>query len=401
MSASSAIPLPRTSPLAQGSLLAGFGWFVVFYNLVVIVWGALVRASGSGAGCGNHWPLCNGQVIPVSPGFHTLIEFTHRMMVGGSTFLVLALLVWTLRATIKGQAARAFVVASTLLLLNEAFLGALLVKLNYVNSNPSTGRVALLAIHLGNTLLLMGALTLTAHFLSTGQSWSDLPLTRSLIGMIEGLATTLCVGISGSVAALGDTLFPAASLHASFAQDLAASSPMLLRLRLVHPAMALITALFAVWLVAHSRRGGKDATTAFALEAGFSACLGCNSRWELRTCCCLRPRGCNCCICWGPTCSGSRWCYWPPKPCGRSMRSLRPRQSLCRTLLIAPVIAQHDIRTSKCVYFSTSEKITFRLAPPIKAPASSAEWKPEPDACCPNPCCNAPRRYPVDSPRTR
>jgi cytochrome c oxidase assembly protein subunit 15 len=207
-------------------------------------------------------------VIPVSPGFHTLIEFTHRMMVGGSTFLVLALLLWTLRATIKGQAARAFVVASTLLLLNEAFLGALLVKLNYVNSNPSTGRVALLAIHLGNTLLLMGALTLTAHFLSTGQSWSDLPLTRSLIGMIEGLATTLCVGISGSVAALGDTLFPAASLHASFAQDLAASSPMLLRLRLVHPAMALITALFAVWLVAHSRRGGKDATPAHCVRLG-------------------------------------------------------------------------------------------------------------------------------------
>jgi cytochrome c oxidase assembly protein subunit 15 len=268
MNASSALPFPRTSPLAGIGSLARFAWFVVFYNVVVIVWGALVRASGSGAGCGNYWPLCNGQVIPISPGFHTLIEFTHRMMVGGSTLLVLALLLWTFRATAKAQAARAFAVASTLLLLNEAFLGALLVKLDYVNGNPSTGRVVLLAIHLGNTLLLMGALTLTAHFLSTRQRWCDLPIKRSLVSVIVGLATTVIVGVTGSVAALGDTLYPATSLRASFAQDLTAHSPMLLRLRLVHPAVALLAALFAVWLVAHSRRGGAAATTAHCVRLG-------------------------------------------------------------------------------------------------------------------------------------
>ncbi len=213
-----------------------------------------MRASGSGAGCGNHWPLCNGQVIPVSPGFHTIIEFTHRMMVGGSTFFVLALLVWSFRATVKGQAARALAVASTLLLLNEAFLGALLVKLGYVTGNQSTGRIVLLSVHLGNTLLLMAALTLTAHFLSTGQCWSDLPLTRRFVGVVEGLVTTILVGITGSIAALGDTLFPAASLQASFAQDFATASPWLLRLRIVHPALALVAAVFALWLVAQSRK---------------------------------------------------------------------------------------------------------------------------------------------------
>ena len=253
--------------VSSNPTLARYAWFVVFYNVVVSVWGALVRASGSGAGCGNHWPLCNGQVIPVSPGFHTLIEFTHRMMVGGSTFLVLALLAWTLRATIKGQAARGLAVVSTLLLLNEALLGALLVKLGYVNGDLSTGRVVLLAIHLGNTLLLMGALTLTARMLSTGQRWLELPWTRSLGGIVEGLATTIIVGITGSIAALGDTLFPAASLRASFAQDFAASSPWLLRLRLVHPACALIAALFAVWLVARSRKAGA-ATTAYSVSLG-------------------------------------------------------------------------------------------------------------------------------------
>jgi len=257
--------LPRTEPL---DWLARFAWFVVFYNVIVIVWGALVRATGSGAGCGNHWPLCNGEVIPVSPGFHTVIEFSHRMMVGGSVFLLLALLVWTFRSTFKGQAARALAVVSTVLLVNEALLGALLVKLGYVNGDLSTGRVVWLAIHLGNTLLLMGSLTLTAHFLSTRQSWSELPLSRSLVGVIEGLATTILVGVSGSIAALGDTLFPAASLRASFAQDLAATSPMLLRLRLVHPVVALFAALFAVWLVAHSRRGGPAATTAHCVRLG-------------------------------------------------------------------------------------------------------------------------------------
>ena len=128
------------------------------------------------------------------------------------------------------------------------------VKLGYVTGNQATGRIVLLSIHLGNTLLLMAALTLTARFLTTGQLWSDLPITRRLVGMLEGLITTIFVGITGSIAALGDTLFPADSLRASFTQDFAATSPWLLRLRIVHPALALIAALFALWLISQSRR---------------------------------------------------------------------------------------------------------------------------------------------------
>src|ERR1700736_6168191 len=104
-------------------VLVRFACGVVGYNVLVILWGALVRATGSGAGCGNHWPLCNGQVIPLSPRIDTIIEFTHRCMTGGSTFLVLGLLVWTFRRTVKRQAARVLAVASMVLLLNEAFLG--------------------------------------------------------------------------------------------------------------------------------------------------------------------------------------------------------------------------------------------------------------------------------------
>ena len=93
-------------------------------------------------------------------------------MTGGSIFLVIGLLVWTFRGTTKGQAARVLAVASMVLLLNEAFLGALLVKLGYVTDNQSTGRMITLSIHFSNTLLLVAALTFTARFLGAGRAWA-------------------------------------------------------------------------------------------------------------------------------------------------------------------------------------------------------------------------------------
>lgn len=237
--------------------LVQFAWLVVGYNILVILWGALVRATGSGAGCGNHWPLCNGQVVPLSPRIDTIIEFTHRCMTGGATFVVLGLLVWTFRATVKGQAARVAAVASTVLLVNEALLGALLVKLGYVTGNQSTGRVVMLSIHLSNTLLLMGALTLTAVLLGTGAMTRELRLRGTKAAWtITGLVATIVVGVSGSLAALGDTLFPASSLSAAMEQDLSSSSPWLLRLRGVHPLSAIVAAAFVLWLIAQARRAG-------------------------------------------------------------------------------------------------------------------------------------------------
>ncbi len=221
--------------------LVRFAWFAVAYNILVILWGGLVRATGSGAGCGNHWPLCNGQVVPLSPRVDTVIEFTHRCMTGGAAFVVLGLLVWTFRSTMKGQAARVAAVAATVLLVNEAILGAVLVKLGYVTGNQSMGRVVVLSIHLSNTLLLLAALTLTAVLLKTGQLTRDLRLRgATAVWTLIGLIATIVVGVSGSLAALGDTLFPSSSLRMAIEQDLAAGSPLLLRLRGLHPASALV-----------------------------------------------------------------------------------------------------------------------------------------------------------------
>ena len=256
--------------------LVRYAWGVVGYNVLVVLWGAVVRATGSGAGCGNHWPLCNGEVIPLSPRVDTIIEFTHRCMTGGSLFVVLGLLVWTFRGTIKGQAARVLAVVSTVLLLNEALLGALLVKLGYVTGNQSTGRVVMLSIHLSNTLLLLAALTLTARLLATGQRWRELGVGGpKKVWAYVGLATTLVVGVSGSLAALGDTLFPASSLRAAFAQDFAVGSPWLLRLRGVHPVSAVVAAVFVLWLVGQARRVGARGLAMLVLTLlGFQFVLG-------------------------------------------------------------------------------------------------------------------------------
>ncbi len=228
---------------------------VVGYNVLVILWGALVRATGSGAGCGNHWPLCNGQVVPLAPRVDTIIEFTHRCMTGGATFAVIGLLVWVFRSTAKGQAARALAVVSGVLLLNEAFLGALLVKLGYVTGNQSLGRVVMLSVHLSNTLLLLAGLTLTARLLGTGQRWHEMRADgRRLVWAVAGLGATLLVGVSGSLAALGDTLYPSVSLRAAIAADFSKTAPMLLRVRWVHPASAVIAGAFVLWLIATAWR---------------------------------------------------------------------------------------------------------------------------------------------------
>jgi len=239
--------------------LVNFAWGVVAYNVLVILWGAVVRATKSGAGCGNHWPLCNGQVVPLSPRVDTIIEFIHRGMTGGAGFALLALVIWTFRATIKGQAARTMAIAYTFFLFTESILGALLVKLGYVTGNQSMGRAVMLSIHFTNTLVMMGALTLTAVMLGTGQRLSDLRLKGERSAwVVAGLIATLVVGVSGSMAALGDTLFPASSLRASLEQDLASGAPLLLRLRGVHPVSALIAGAFALWIVAQARRSGES-----------------------------------------------------------------------------------------------------------------------------------------------
>ncbi len=235
--------------------LRRFAWFVLVYNVLVVLWGGIVRATGYGAGCGDHWPLCNGVAIPQSPQFHTIVEFTHRLMSGASLILVAILLIWTWRATRRGHLARWAAVAAMVLVLNEALLGALLVLLRLVAHNESAARGVYLSFHFANTLLLLAALALAAEFLSRPRPRSTTTLRRGMLAIpILGILATLLVGVSGSLAALGDTLFPSTSLAGAFHQDFSSTAPLLLRLRWVHPVSACIAGAFIAWLLVQSFR---------------------------------------------------------------------------------------------------------------------------------------------------
>ena len=244
---------PVTSP--RQKTLVRFAWGVLAYNIAVILWGSVVRATSSGAGCGEHWPLCNGSVVQHHPQVATLIELAHRMTSGVALLLMIGLLVWTWRQTARGHLARVAVAAAAILTFNEALLGALLVLLGKVAHDQSASRGVYLSLHLANTLLLLAALTLTAHFLARERGYMRGSVDyHSLAPVSAGLFATLLVGVSGSLAALGDTLFPAENLRAAFAQDFSSSSSWLLRLRWLHPAMSLLAGAFILWLLLKGAR---------------------------------------------------------------------------------------------------------------------------------------------------
>src|SRR6476646_9707348 len=119
--------VPVGNQQMPSAALRRFSWTVLIYFIAVILWGALVRATGSGAGCGDHWPLCNGTVMQHSPRVDTIIEFTHRVTSGISFFSAVGLLVWTYAGTARGHLARGASIAVVAFTLIEAILGALLV----------------------------------------------------------------------------------------------------------------------------------------------------------------------------------------------------------------------------------------------------------------------------------
>lgn len=223
-----------------------FAWVVLGWNVLVVLWGAVVRATGAGAGCGSHWPLCNGDVVPEAPAVKTLIEFAHRVTSGLALALIVVLLVWAFRSLPKGHAARRYATLSFILIIVEALLGAGLVLLRYVEHDQSVGRAVAISLHLANTLLLLGALTCTAWFSRPDVTKSRFAFRGSLLGLVLPLA--VIVGISGAIAALGDTLFPATSLTQGMQQDVSDTAHFLLRIRIFHPAFAIIFALYGLFV---------------------------------------------------------------------------------------------------------------------------------------------------------
>jgi heme A synthase len=257
--------------------LAAFAWSVLAYNLAVVAWGAYVRATGSGAGCGSHWPTCQGDVIPRSPALATVIEYTHRLSSGLALLLTVALVVAAFRAAPRGHPARRGAVLSIAFMLAEAAVGAGLVLFGLVAGDTSLARGWAMSVHLVNTLLLLGSLSLTAYWASGGNEVSLRRQGAVLPIAVAAIASVLILGVSGAITALGDTLFPAASLAEGVRQDFSPTAHLFLRLRVLHPVIAVAAAAlvgFAAWAAATLRPNRSTRALAYAIGGLFALQLG-------------------------------------------------------------------------------------------------------------------------------
>jgi heme A synthase len=230
-------------------IFAAFTWGVLGWIMIVILWGAYVRATGSGAGCGQHWPLCNGQVIPQAPDVKMTIEFTHRLLSGGALLLIGTMVIWGFRITNREHPVRKGLTAAGILILTEALLGAGLVLFELVEENSSVARAFAVALHLANTFLLVGSLALSAYWASGGSAIQIKGQGAKVWLLGAGLLGMLLIGMSGAVTALGDTLFPVRSLAEGIVADMDPNAHFLVRLRVYHPIIAVFIAGYSLYLV--------------------------------------------------------------------------------------------------------------------------------------------------------
>lgn len=234
-------------------------WGLVAFLLAVVVWGAFVRATGSGAGCGAHWPVCNGQVLPRAPALETIIEFSHRVSSALVTLAVIGWAVWGFLAFPRRHRVRAGAALGVVAILLEGAIGAALVLLRLTGTDDSLTRAVVMCLHLINTFFLLAVVALTGAW--AGGTASPRFREQGAVGVLvpAALLGLVVLGVSGAIAALGDTLFPARSLAEGFRQDMAGGAHVLLRLRVLHPllAVAVGTLLLATAAVSSLLRPGR------------------------------------------------------------------------------------------------------------------------------------------------
>ena len=230
-------------------------WWFAGYLIAVILFGAWVRIAGAGAGCGNHWPLCNGDVLPAAPAAKTVIEFTHRVTSGLCGLFGMAFVIGAWRMGDRGVLRAAL--ATLFFIFVEGFVGAVLVKKELVANDASVSRAVVIGLHLVNTLLLMAA--------ATAMAWRAAPLVVATRAagrgwLLAAMGVLVLTNMTGAVTALGDTLFPLqpaldGSLLARVREDFTAGQHFLVRLRAIHPFVAVFCAAFLSGVVASIRRG--------------------------------------------------------------------------------------------------------------------------------------------------
>ena len=235
------------------SKFARYAWFVLAYNIVVIIWGVFLRASKSGDGCGQHWLTCHGEVIPSAPQLKTIIEFSHRITSMLDGFIVIGLLIWAFLTWKANQSQQNRLVlrmasGSFIFVIVEGLLGAGLVLTGNTAETLTAARPFWMAGHLITTLVLLTFLTLTAWFAGGGKPFNFKAQPKILFLLSLAVTGVLLIGLSGSVAALSSMLFPSETLTEGITKDFSATSHILLRLRVSHPILSAAVGIYLVFL---------------------------------------------------------------------------------------------------------------------------------------------------------
>lgn len=218
------------------------------YTLIVIAWGGLVRASFSGDGCGRHWPTCQGQIIPLGADTKTMIEFSHRLSGALSGFIAIGLLYVGFKYFPRRSAARWAASLAFAFTIVEGAIGAKLVLQSLVARNPSIARAFWMMIHLVNTFILLASM-FVLWWLAMGRPKPQFKKQGAVMfGIIFAAAGMLLLGVTGALAALGDMLYPAKTLVDGLKADLDPTSDILVRLRFMHPLVAMSVGVFAVFI---------------------------------------------------------------------------------------------------------------------------------------------------------
>ena len=238
------------------------------YTLAVILLGAYVRASGSGAGCGRSWPTCQGEFLPTSAEGAQAVEFAHRATSGLTGVLIIVLVLMVVRRFSAGHPARKAAVWSLVFVITEGLFGAALVRGELVADDASVARAIIVPVHLVNTLFLVAALVFTIWFASVGGVPGAAANRRLFRLVLAAAAAMILLAATGAIAALADTLFPSASVSTGLADDFDSASTFLTRLRIVHPVLAVAVGVFVAWIAYRSTAPGRPrSTSASALLA--------------------------------------------------------------------------------------------------------------------------------------
>jgi heme A synthase len=254
--------------VTQTSRLTRAATVTLGYTIFVILFGAIVRITRSGAGCGQHWPTCNGEIAHLPRRFETVIEFSHRVTSAGSLIAVLAFTAIVVRGVPAGHRLRKMAYAAVFMMLVEALIGAALVLFRLVVDDASKARAFVMPAHLLSTFALVAILTLATL-------WSKPPLPAATepraLGpargwLVLGALTLVVVAVTGAM-----------SLAGRLAEDQGAHANFLQRLRVLHPVLAVASAAFVAHLAAaygHAGPRARRASRAVIAFAGVQLAAG-------------------------------------------------------------------------------------------------------------------------------